>query len=71
VRVRGDEPPPSRSIPVEPLEPLQQELAAFVAAIRDGAPPPVTAADALATLAVADALTESARTGLPALPARA
>ena len=71
VRVRGDEPPPPRRIPVEPLEPLQEELAAFVLAVRDRTPPPVTAADALATLAVADALTESARTGLPVLPSRA
>jgi UDP-N-acetylglucosamine 3-dehydrogenase len=55
-------------IPVEPKEPLQQELAAFVAAVRDGTPPPVTPHDALAALAVADALTESARTGQPVRP---
>jgi predicted dehydrogenase len=31
---------------------------------------PVAPEDALATLAIADALTESARTGRPAIPAR-
>ena len=51
------------SIPVEPREPLVLELGAFVEAVRDGAPMPVTAEDALAALAIADALTLSARTG--------
>ncbi|HLF70808.1 MAG TPA: Gfo/Idh/MocA family oxidoreductase, partial [Dehalococcoidia bacterium] len=51
------------SIAVEACEPLVSELSAFVAAVRDGAPMPVTSDDALGTLAVADALAESARTG--------
>jgi predicted dehydrogenase len=56
-------------IPIEPMEPLGQELLAFVTALRDGTPMPVTADDALAALAICDALTESARTGLPVIPA--
>ena len=57
-------------IAVTPAEPLRQELAAFVAALRDGAPMPVSGDDALAALAIADALAESARTGLPVRPSR-
>ena len=57
-------------IPVEPREQLVQELEAFVSAVRDGCPMPVTAEDALAALAIADALTESARTGRPVTPAK-
>ena len=60
----------SIAIPLEAREPLAEELRAFVAALRDGAPLPVTAEDALAALAVCDALTQSARTGLPVAPAR-
>jgi predicted dehydrogenase len=55
-------------IPIEPREPLERELSAFVAALREGTPPRVTADDALAALAVADALTESAKTGRPVAP---
>jgi predicted dehydrogenase len=55
-------------IPIEPREPLERELSAFVTALRDGTPPPVSADDALAALAVCDALTESARTGLAVVP---
>jgi UDP-N-acetylglucosamine 3-dehydrogenase len=55
-------------IAVEPREQLVQELLAFVAALRDGCPMPVTGEDALAALAVADALTESARNGRSVRP---
>jgi len=55
-------------IPIEPREPLERELSAFAAALRDGTAPLVTAEDALAALAVADALTESATTGRPVVP---
>jgi UDP-N-acetylglucosamine 3-dehydrogenase len=57
-------------IAVEPKEPLLQEISAFVASLRDGAPMPVTPADALAALSVCDALTESARTARPVAPQR-
>jgi predicted dehydrogenase len=56
---------PDAQIPVERKEQLVQELAAFVEAVRDGSAMPVSGADALQTLAVADALTQSARTGKP------
>ena len=56
-------------IPIDPREPLERELSGFVAALRDGTPPLVTSDDALAALAVADALTESARTGRAVTPA--
>jgi predicted dehydrogenase len=58
------------SIPIEPREQLVQELAAFVAALRCGQPMPVSCDDALAALAIAEALTESARTGRPVAPER-
>lgn len=70
VALRGDEPPPARSLPVEAQEPLREELEAYITSIRDGTPPPVSPLDALATLAVADALTESARTGQRVVPSR-
>ena len=54
---------PAAQIRVQPQEQLAAELAAFIEAVRDGGPMPVTGEDALRTLAVADALTESARTG--------
>jgi UDP-N-acetylglucosamine 3-dehydrogenase len=57
-------------IPITPAEPLKEELAAFVAALRDGEPMPVTGEDALAALAAADAITESARRGMPVRPRR-
>jgi predicted dehydrogenase len=58
----------AETVPVEPREQLVAELEAFVAAIRDGTPPPVTTVDALAALSVADAMTESARSGRPVRP---
>ena len=64
---RADETEPVQ-IPVEPREQLVQELGAFVAALRGDCALPVTGDDALAALAVADALTESARTGRPVVP---
>jgi predicted dehydrogenase len=70
VKLRGEEPPPAQSLRVEAREPLREELTAFIEAVRVGAPMPVAPEDALATLAIADALTESARTGRPAIPAR-
>jgi 1,5-anhydro-D-fructose reductase (1,5-anhydro-D-mannitol-forming) len=57
-------------IPLEPKEQLVQELSAFVTAMRCGGPMPVRGADGLAALAVAEALTESARTGQPVRPQR-
>jgi predicted dehydrogenase len=56
---------PRAQIPIEPREQLVQELSAFVEAVRRGAPMPVSGEDALQTLAVADALTLSARSGGP------
>jgi UDP-N-acetylglucosamine 3-dehydrogenase len=56
---------PAAQIAVQPREQLEAELSAFVEALRDGKPMPVTGEDALQTLAVADALTESAQTGRP------
>ena len=63
LNLRGNEPGPPVSIPLEPREPLLQELTAFVTALREGKPMPVTGDDALAALAIADALSESGRTG--------
>jgi predicted dehydrogenase len=54
---------PAAQIPIERREQLVLELTAFIEALRDGAPMPVSGEDALQTLAVADALTQSARTG--------
>lgn len=47
----------------ERREPLRAELEAFVAAVRDGQPPVVTADDALAALHLAELLVESGRRG--------
>jgi predicted dehydrogenase len=55
-------------IPVEPREQLVLELEAFVTAVREGCPMPVTTQDALAALAIADAITLSARSGAIAVP---
>ncbi len=68
VRLRGEEPPPPLSIPIQRHEPLAQELTAFIRALRGRTPMPVSGADALATLATADALLESARIGQPVKP---
>jgi predicted dehydrogenase len=51
------------SIPVQPREQLVLELSAFVEAVRSGSPMPVTGEDGLAAVAIADAMTLSARTG--------
>ena len=51
------------SVPVKPREQLVLELGAFVEAVHSGAPMPVTAEDGLAAVAIADAMTLSARTG--------
>jgi UDP-N-acetylglucosamine 3-dehydrogenase len=61
--------PEGARIDVEPKEQLAQELEAFVSALRNGGPMPVDNRDALAALAAADAITESARTGRPLRPA--
>jgi UDP-N-acetylglucosamine 3-dehydrogenase len=58
------------SINIEPREQLVEELSAFVASLRDGCPAPVTPEDGLAALAIADALTTSARSLLPVRPAQ-
>jgi UDP-N-acetylglucosamine 3-dehydrogenase len=49
-------------------DPYTRELAHFLACLRDGGEPLVTAADALAALAVALAASASARSGLPCAP---
>ncbi len=54
---------PEAQIPIQQREQLEHELSAFVEAVRNGDPMPVTGRDALHTVAVADALTQSARTG--------
>jgi predicted dehydrogenase len=60
---------PAIEIPVTRHDQLEAELTAFVSAVRDGAPMPVSAEDGLAAVAIADALTKSARTGkIVALP---
>ena len=71
INLRGGEPGAPVGTPIEAREPLQDELAAFVAALRAGGPMPVSGDDALAALAVADALAESARTGAAVRPAPA
>lgn len=68
--VEGEEPAPAQELAVERHEPLVSELRAFVEAVRAGRPMPVTAEDALRALAIADALSESARTGRPVTPER-
>ena len=58
----------ARAIPVTPLDQLEAELSAFVSALREEAPMPVSARDGLAAVAVADAITQSARTGKSVSP---
>ncbi len=65
LKLRGDQPSPLVSITIEKHEPLSLELTAFLMALKDGTQMPVSGADALATLAIADALLESARTSQP------
>ena len=52
---------PQAQIPIERREQLEFELSEFVDAVRNRTPVPVDGEDALRTMAVADALTESAR----------
>lgn len=54
---------PVQRIAIDKREPLAVELEAFVAAVRDGTPPAVSSEDALAAIAVSEALVESARSG--------
>lgn len=56
---------PMTRYPIANREPLRAELEAFRDAIRAGGPAPVPAADGIAALAVAEALVESAESGLP------
>ncbi len=56
---------PAIELPVTHQDQLEAELSAFVAAVRSGSPVPVSAKDGLAAVAIADALTQSARTGQP------
>lgn len=58
----------SQTLPLTVHEPLAAELNAFAAALREEQPPPVSGEDALAALAVCDALTLSARTGRAITP---
>jgi predicted dehydrogenase len=61
-RPAGEEP---EQLAVEGRDQLEAELEAFVAAVRDGARLPVTPEDGLAAVAIADAITRSARSGEP------
>jgi predicted dehydrogenase len=49
--------------PIAQREPLQAELEAFVAAVRDDRPVPVTGRDGLVALSLAQALVRSGQTG--------
>jgi UDP-N-acetylglucosamine 3-dehydrogenase len=60
----------ARKIEIDPREQLPAEIGAFLDAVRDGKPMPLSGEDALAALAVADAITESARSGRPVKPRR-
>jgi UDP-N-acetylglucosamine 3-dehydrogenase len=68
--IRGRDLGPVIRTPVEPKEPLEQELLAFTESVRSGSAPPVTPQDALGTLAVADAMAESVRIGAVVRPRR-
>jgi predicted dehydrogenase len=59
---------PAYTVPIEPHEQLVAELEAFTNAAREGTPPPVAPQDGLAALAIADAITASARSGQPVTP---
>jgi predicted dehydrogenase len=54
---------PVREIDVEKREPLRVELEAFVAALREGGPPPVSPDDAIAAMEAAEALVSAGATG--------
>lgn len=68
VRLGGTAPASPLRLAVEPREPLVEELTAFVRALRESKPMPVTADDGLRALAIADAISESAHTGRPVTP---
>jgi UDP-N-acetylglucosamine 3-dehydrogenase len=70
VSIRGGDGGSVVRLPLDAREPLERELSAFVAAVACGGPMPVGRDDALAAIAVADALAESGRTGLPVRPER-
>jgi predicted dehydrogenase len=52
------------AIAIDKREPLRVELESFAAAVRDGTPPAVSADDALAAIAVAEAMVRSAASGI-------
>lgn len=56
---------PMTKYPITEVEPLKTELESFVAGVRDGTPPAVSADDGLAALAVAEAMVRSAELGEP------
>jgi predicted dehydrogenase len=56
---------PPTEIPIARRDQLEAELSAFVVAAREGTPVPVTPEDGVAAVAVADAITHSARSGKP------
>ena len=70
LRLKGGQPAPAIGISIQKHEPLEQELTAFLMALRDQTLMPVTGADALTTLAIADAMLESAETAQPVKPGR-
>jgi predicted dehydrogenase len=47
---------------IDDVEPLRAEIAAFLRAVREGTPPPVTAADGLAAVELAESIVASVRT---------
>jgi predicted dehydrogenase len=55
---------PRHNITIDKREPLRVELEAFAAAVRDGTPPAVSPDDALAAIAVSEALMRSAASGV-------
>ena len=59
---------PGTPLHVEHHDQLEAELSAFVAAVKNGTPMPVTGEDGLMAVLIADALTRSARTGQPVSP---
>jgi len=58
---------PMTRYPIANREPLRAELEAFRDAVLAGGPPPVTAQDGIAALAVVEALVRSAEAGMPEL----
>ena len=68
VSVRGSDSGSVVRLPLDAREPLERELSAFVAAVACGGPMPVGRDDALAAIAIADALAESGRSSLPVRP---